>query len=226
MDLIVNNKVVPAINQIETHPFYQRIEDQQFLSENSVQIESWAPFAEGKNEIFSNEILASIGSKNNKSIAQVILRWLIQRGVVVIPKSVKKERITENFIYEQGITFFDTAEAYGPFANEELLGEALAPFRNEVVIATKFGFKDGMPDLGMVSRPETIKAVAEAAIIYMDVSIKSQPYHIQPDDTKLYYSTAPCFHELTETRFLAPLLYKIDTLKLFTVTYTTVNSIG
>lgn len=66
--------------------------------------------------------------------------------------------------YEQGITFFDTAEAYGPCANEELLGEALASFRNEVVIATKFGFKDGKPDLGMDSRPETIKAVAEAAL--------------------------------------------------------------
>lgn len=66
--------------------------------------------------------------------------------------------------YEQGITFFDTAECYGPFTNEELLGEALAPFRNEVVIATKFGFKDGKPDLGMDSRPETIKAVAEAAL--------------------------------------------------------------
>lgn len=66
--------------------------------------------------------------------------------------------------YEQGITFFDTAEAYGPYANEELLGEALAPFRNDIVIATKFGFKDGKPDLGMDSRPETIKAVAEAAL--------------------------------------------------------------
>ncbi|MBX2926064.1 MAG: aldo/keto reductase [Chitinophagaceae bacterium] len=66
--------------------------------------------------------------------------------------------------YEQGITFFDTAEAYGPYANEELLGEALSPFRNDVVIATKFGFKDGKPDLGMDSRPETIKAVAEAAL--------------------------------------------------------------
>lgn len=66
--------------------------------------------------------------------------------------------------YKQGITFFDTAEAYGPFANEELLGEALAPFRKEVVIATKFGFKDGKPELGVDSRPETIKAVAEAAL--------------------------------------------------------------
>ncbi|SEL44565.1 aldo/keto reductase [Parapedobacter koreensis] len=66
--------------------------------------------------------------------------------------------------YKQGITFFDTAEAYGPYANEELVGEALAPFRKEVVVATKFGFKDGRPELGMDSRPETIKAVAEAAL--------------------------------------------------------------
>src|SRR5687767_6394329 len=66
--------------------------------------------------------------------------------------------------YEQGITLFDSAEAYGPFTNEELLGEALAPFRNKVVIATKFGFKDGKPDAGMDSHPETIKSVTEAAL--------------------------------------------------------------
>lgn len=96
MDLIVNNKIVPAINQIETHPFYQRNEDQNFLQENGVQIESWAPFAEGKNDLFKNEQLAIIGKKYNKSIAQVVLRWLIQRGVVVIPKTVTKERMIEN----------------------------------------------------------------------------------------------------------------------------------
>jgi len=66
--------------------------------------------------------------------------------------------------FERGVTFFDTAEAYGPYTNEELLGEALEPFRNEVVIATKFGFKDGKPPLGMDSRPEQIRAVAEAAL--------------------------------------------------------------
>jgi 2,5-diketo-D-gluconate reductase A len=96
MDIIVNHKVVPAVNQIETHPFYQRIEDQQFLVENGVQIESWASFAEGKNNMFTNELLSSIGKKYDKSVAQVVLRWLIQRGVVVIPKSVKKERLIEN----------------------------------------------------------------------------------------------------------------------------------
>ena len=97
MDLIVHNEVVPAVNQIETHPFCQQIETQQFLQENKVQIESWGPFAEGKHDIFQNELLRSIGSKHRKSVAQVILRWLIQRNVVVIPKSVRKERIEENF---------------------------------------------------------------------------------------------------------------------------------
>jgi diketogulonate reductase-like aldo/keto reductase len=96
MDLIVNNEIVPAVNQIETHPFYQRTEDQKFLKENGVQIESWASFAEGRNDLFSNEILATIGKKYNKSVAQVILRWLVQREVVVIPKSVRKERLIEN----------------------------------------------------------------------------------------------------------------------------------
>jgi len=97
IDLILHNKILPAINQIETHPFHQQIETQKFLHDNNVQIESWGPFAEGKNEIFKNELLSAIGKKYNKSIAQVILRWLTQRGVIVIPKSVKKERMAENF---------------------------------------------------------------------------------------------------------------------------------
>jgi 2,5-diketo-D-gluconate reductase A len=97
MDLMMFNKVVPAINQTETHPFNQQIENQKFLEENQVQIESWGPFAEGKNGIFRNELLISIGEKHNKTVAQVILRSLTQRGVVVIPKSVRKERIIENF---------------------------------------------------------------------------------------------------------------------------------
>lgn len=96
MDLIIHNTIVPAVNQIETHPFNQQIETQKFLQDNGVQIESWGPFAEGKNEIFTNEILAAIGQKYHKSIAQVILRWLTQRWVVVIPKSVRKERMEEN----------------------------------------------------------------------------------------------------------------------------------
>jgi 2,5-diketo-D-gluconate reductase A len=97
MDLITFNEVPPAVNQVETHPFNQQIENQKFLVENKVQIESWGPFAEGKNNLFQNELLLSIANKYKKSIAQVVLRWLMQRGVVAIPKSVKKERIKENF---------------------------------------------------------------------------------------------------------------------------------
>jgi diketogulonate reductase-like aldo/keto reductase len=97
IDLIIHNKVVPAVNQIETHPFTQQIETQNFLKENNVQIESWGPFAEGRNDMFTNKLLVSIAAKYNKSVAQIILRWLTQRGIVVIPKSVKKERIVENF---------------------------------------------------------------------------------------------------------------------------------
>lgn len=96
IDLIIHNDVVPAVNQVETHPFHQQIETQQFMTENNVQIESWGPFAEGKNDMFKNELLQSIGDKYGKSIAQVVLRWLTQRGVVAIPKSVRKERMAEN----------------------------------------------------------------------------------------------------------------------------------
>lgn len=97
MDLIVHNQVAPAVNQIETHPFNQQIETQAFLQENGVQIESWGPFAEGRNNIFENALLRAIADKHHKSVAQVILRWLTQRQVVAIPKSVRKERIVENF---------------------------------------------------------------------------------------------------------------------------------
>ena len=97
IDLIVHNEIVPAVNQIETHPFHQQNEAQQFMIDNNVQTESWGPFAEGKNNIFHNDILQSIAIKYNKSIAQVILRWLTQRGIVAIPKSVRKERMAENF---------------------------------------------------------------------------------------------------------------------------------
>jgi 2,5-diketo-D-gluconate reductase A len=97
MDFIMHHDVVPTVNQIETHPFHQQIETQTFLQENGVQIESWGPFAEGKHNIFQNELLHSIADKYHKSVAQIILRWLTQRGVVAIPKSVRKERMAENF---------------------------------------------------------------------------------------------------------------------------------
>lgn len=97
VDLILHNEITPAVNQVETNPFYQQIEAEAFMQEKGVQIESWAPFAEGKNNMFQNETLAAIASKYGKSIAQVVLRWLIQRNIVVIPKSIRKERIIENF---------------------------------------------------------------------------------------------------------------------------------
>ncbi len=97
VDLINFNEVVPMVNQIETHPFYQRQDDHKFLLDNGVQHESWAPFAEGRNDFFTNGILTGIGRKYGKSVAQITLRWMIQRDVIVIPKSVRKERIQENF---------------------------------------------------------------------------------------------------------------------------------
>lgn len=97
MDLIVHNQVPPAVDQLECHPFNQQIETQKFLQENNVQLESWAPFAEGRNNIFQNEVLRSIADRYQKTVAQVILRWLTQRNIVAIPKSVRKERIEENF---------------------------------------------------------------------------------------------------------------------------------
>jgi len=97
MDFIVQQEIKPAVNQIETHPFHQQVGTQKFLKENDIQIESWGPFAEGKNNIFHNKVLVSVAEKHGKTVAQVILRWLTQRDIVVIPKSVRKERMEENF---------------------------------------------------------------------------------------------------------------------------------
>lgn len=97
IDLIKFNKVVPMVNQVETHPFHQQVEANEIMKKYGVQIQAWAPFAEGKNDLFGNETLVEIGKKYNKSAAQVTLRYLIQRGVSVLPKSVKKERMQQNF---------------------------------------------------------------------------------------------------------------------------------
>jgi diketogulonate reductase-like aldo/keto reductase len=94
---MLHNKVTPAVNQIEVNPFLQQRETQQFLQTNAVQPEAWAPFAEGRNHIFENPMLQSIATRHKKSVAQVILRWLSQRGIVVLSKSVRKERMVENF---------------------------------------------------------------------------------------------------------------------------------
>ena len=97
VDLIDHNEIIPAVNQIETHPYFQRTADQELMRERGVQIESWGPFAEGRNNLFTDPTLSEIGAAHGKSVAQVILRWLIQRDVVVIPKSVRPERMAENF---------------------------------------------------------------------------------------------------------------------------------
>ncbi|WP_030619560.1 aldo/keto reductase [Streptomyces fulvoviolaceus] len=96
LDLVINNEVTPAVNQIETHPFFQRTADQELMREHGVQIQSWGGFAEGKNDLFTNPVLSGISEKHGKSVAQVVLRWLTQRGVVAIPKSVRPERMAEN----------------------------------------------------------------------------------------------------------------------------------
>lgn len=96
MDFICNNKIAPAVNQIELHPFCQQTDVVQFLTDNDVQTQSWAPFAEGRNGLFTNEVLVSIAAKHQRSVAQIVLRWMIERNIAVIPKSVRKEHMMEN----------------------------------------------------------------------------------------------------------------------------------
>lgn len=97
VDFCLNNEIKPALNQIECNPFFAQFEAQKILKEYNVAMESWAPFGEGKNDMFSNPTLSAIGKKYNKSIAQVILRWQIQRNIIAIPKTIRKERMIENF---------------------------------------------------------------------------------------------------------------------------------
>jgi 2,5-diketo-D-gluconate reductase A len=96
VDLIDHNEIAPAVNQIETHPFHQRVADHELMRERGVQIESWGPLAEGRNNLFTDPTLSKIGEAHGKSVAQVVLRWLVQREVVVIPKSVRPERMAQN----------------------------------------------------------------------------------------------------------------------------------
>ncbi|HSN44632.1 MAG TPA: aldo/keto reductase [Propionibacteriaceae bacterium] len=96
IDLIEHNEVVPAVNQVETHPFHQRVADQALMAAEGVQIESWGPFAEGRNNLFTDPVLSAIAAAHGKSVGQVVLHWLVQRGVVVIPKTVRAERMAEN----------------------------------------------------------------------------------------------------------------------------------
>jgi 2,5-diketo-D-gluconate reductase A len=96
MDMIIQNEVVPAVNQIEVNPFLQQEESVKFMREHGVQPEAWAPFAEGRNNLFQNDILTDIARKHGRSVGQVVLRWVVQRGIVALAKSVRKERMQEN----------------------------------------------------------------------------------------------------------------------------------
>lgn len=96
-DLFLHNEVKPAVNQLETHPFFQQKEANAFLQREGIQHEAWAPFAEGQNDIFHNPLLKAIAERHGKTVGQVVLRWLNQRNVVIIPKTVRKERMAENF---------------------------------------------------------------------------------------------------------------------------------
>ena len=96
-DLFLHNEVKPAVNQLETHPFFQQQAANAFLQKEAIQHEAWAPFAEGQNDIWNNPVLKAIAEKHGRTVGQVVLRWLNQRNVVVIPKTVHKERMIENF---------------------------------------------------------------------------------------------------------------------------------
>lgn len=95
-DLFLHNEVKPAVNQLETHPFFQQQAANSFLTQEGIQHEAWAPFAEGQNDIWNNAVLKAVAAKHGRTVGQVVLRWLNQRGVVVIPKTVHKERMAEN----------------------------------------------------------------------------------------------------------------------------------
>lgn len=96
MDIKVFNEIAPAVNQVEVNPFQQQIETAAFMKDLGVQVQAWAPFAEGRNNLFQNEVLGNIGAQYGKSVGQVILRWLIQRDIAAVAKSIRKERMTEN----------------------------------------------------------------------------------------------------------------------------------
>ncbi|MBM7836909.1 diketogulonate reductase-like aldo/keto reductase [Alkalihalobacillus xiaoxiensis] len=121
VDLITHNRVTPAVNQVETHVFCQQLESQAIMQEHHVQIQSWGPFAEGKNNMFHNDVLLGLGEKHKKTPAQIILRWLRQRDVVAIPKSVHLNRMEENIaIFDFDLTEEDMKEIQSLDTNESL----------------------------------------------------------------------------------------------------------
>lgn len=111
MDIVAFNEIKPAVNQIEINPFQQQADSVTFMRDLGVQAEAWAPFAEGRNNLFQNDVLKAIAAKHEKSVGQVVLRWVIQRGVVALAKSVRKERMVENLtIFDFELDSNDTAQ--------------------------------------------------------------------------------------------------------------------
>ncbi len=129
-DLFLHNEVKPALNQLETHPFFQQRAAEKFLHEEGIVHEAWAPFAEGQNNLFSNPVLADIAAAHGKTIAQVVLRWLNQRNVVVIPKSVRAERMREN------IDIFDFTLTSDEMAAIAALDTGKSPIYDDMDLAT------------------------------------------------------------------------------------------
>ena len=129
-DLFLHNEVKPAVNQIETHPFQQQQDANAFLKAEGIVHEAWAPFAEGQKNVFAHPVLTEIAAFHGKSVAAVILRWLNQRGVVVIPKSIRADRIRENF------NIFDFRLSDAEMAAISALDEKKSPIYNDMDLAT------------------------------------------------------------------------------------------
>lgn len=129
-DLFLHNEIKPAVNQIETHPFQQQKDANALLKAEGIVHEAWAPFAEGQKGIFTNSVLTEIAASHCKSVAAVILRWLNQRGVVVIPKSIRADRIRENF------NIFDFRLSDAEMAAISALDEKKSPIYDDMDLAT------------------------------------------------------------------------------------------
>lgn len=129
-DFCLFNDIKPAVNQIELHPFFQKVDEQKINNDLSVAVQSWASFAEGQNGIFENELLSQIGKKYGKTPAQVILRWLIERNVIVIPKTTRIERMRENFaVFDFALSADDKAKIATLDTNKTLFFDHRDPER-------------------------------------------------------------------------------------------------
>ena len=138
VDIVNFVEIKPMINQVETHVFNQQIIPQEIMKEYGTQIESWGPFAEGKNNLFTNETLVEIGKKYDKTAAQVALRYLIQRDIVVIPKTVKKDRMIQNFsVFDFELSGDDMKEILKLDKKESLFLSHFAPETVKFLVNTK-----------------------------------------------------------------------------------------